>query len=310
MSIGIKTSKGKAPLYEKGADVVLERLDQLMLFGGNQKSPGFSQTLPTPFSDQLKFQSLWDHKKPIFFFDYDGTLTPIVKDPDKAVLSEDMRTLLQEISHLFHVAVISGRDMDDIKDFIRLDSLIYAGSHGFRISGPGGLYMEHEQAKNLLTGLKEVENALRKSLEQKIRGVQIERKHYAIAIHYRNAPVGKTRWIKKTVMELAERYPEFKTGKGKKIFEIKPSMNWHKGKAVEWIMQELGLTISGEYLPIYIGDDVTDEDAFRTLSDTGLGILVGEHDQPSAADYQLKNVEQVKQLMHYIVHSGQIPELY
>jgi trehalose 6-phosphate phosphatase len=221
-----------------------------------------------------------------------------------------MRELLEEISHLFHVAVISGRDMDDIRDFIGLDSLIYAGSHGFRISGPGGLYMEHEQAKKLRHGLEKVENKLRQSLEQQFRGVQIERKHYAIAVHYRNAPLGTTKRILKTVSELAEKYPEFKTGKGKKIMEIKPSLNWHKGKAVEWILQELGLTSPGEYLPVYIGDDVTDEDAFRTLSDRGLGILVGEHDQPSAAAYQLKDVDQVKQFMHYIVHSGQFPEVY
>ncbi len=76
--------------------------------------------------------------------------------------------------------------------------------------------------------------------------------------------------------------------------EIKPDVDWHKGKAINWIMEKLGFDKNPEMLPIYIGDDVTDEDAFRTLSDKGIGILVGFHEQPSAAKYALKNVYQVR----------------
>jgi trehalose-phosphatase len=310
MAIGVGSPKGKLPFYEKGAKVVLDSLEQISIFNGSHKSIHFSQRLPNPFIEQLKFQSFAGRKKPIFFFDYDGTLTPIVKDPEKAVIGEDVREILKELSHMFHVAVISGRDMDHIRDFIRLESIIYAGSHGYRISGPGGLHMEKEQAKKILPVLHEVETILKKSLEQEIRGVQIERKQYAIAIHYRNAPSGTPERINKVVRELIQGYDSLKTGRGKKILEVKPSMDWHKGKAVRWILEELGLTLSGEYLPVYFGDDITDEDAFRTLSDDGIGILVGEHDQPSAADYQLKDEGQVKQFLHYVVHSGLIPEVY
>jgi trehalose 6-phosphate phosphatase len=310
MAIGVETAEGKLPFYEKGAKIVLDNPDQINMFDGNRRSIYFSQKLPNPFSRQLKFKSFIGRKKPIFFFDYDGTLTPIVKNPGMAVISENMREILNALSHMFHVAVISGRDMDHIKNFIRLDSIIYAGSHGFRISGPGGLYMESEQVRNLLPMLDEVEALLRKMLEQEIKGLQIERKLYAIAIHYRNAPSGSLDRILKVVREVTADHADLKTGRGKKILEVKPSMDWHKGKAVRWIMDELGLTLSGEYIPVYFGDDITDEDAFRTLSDDGIGILVGGHDQPSAADYQLKDVEQVKQFLHYVVHSGLIPEVY
>ncbi len=310
LTIGVSTSKGKRPFYDRGAKIVLDSPEQISIFNGSHKSIYFSQSLPNPFTGQLKFQSFTGQKKPIFFFDYDGTLTPLVKDPEKAVIKEDMREILKELSHMFHIAVISGRDMDHLRDFIRLESIIYAGSHGYRISGPGEMYMEIDQAKKLLPVLDEVETLLRKLLEQEIRGVQIERRQYAIAIHYRNAPPGTLEQVSQVVKELTWRYGNLKTGRGKKILEVKPYMDWHKGKSVRWILDELGLVSSGEYLPIYFGDDITDEDAFRALCDDGIGILVGEHGQPSAADYQLKSVGQVKQFLQYVVHSGLIPEVY
>ena len=310
MAIGLETTKGKVPFYEKGARIVLEHPDQINMFGGSWKSIFYSQRLPNPFSRQRKFNALMGRKRPIFFFDYDGTLTPIVKYPGMAVLSDDMREILKALSHMFHVAVISGRDMDHIKNLIRLDSIIYAGSHGFRISGPGGLYMESEKARNLLPLLDKVEASLRKMLEQEIKGVQVERKLYAIAIHYRNAPPGSLEQILKVARKVTEGNTSLKTGQGKKILEVKPSLDWHKGKAVRWILEELGLTLSRDYTPLYFGDDITDEDAFRTICDDGIGILVGGHDQPSAADYQLKDVGQVKEFLHNVVHSGLIPEVY
>jgi trehalose-phosphatase len=242
----------------------------------------------------------------VFFFDYDGTLTPIVRNPDLAVLEEDMRVLLKEISHIYQVTVISGRDMDDIKRFVNLDSIIYAGSHGFRISGPDGLYMEHEEGRKLLSRLDELETALRSKMEKEIEGIQIERKRYAIAIHYRNVDTKKIPRIIKIVNNMMDSYSEFSKGKGKKILEVKPTADWHKGKAVQWILAELGLSSSGGYLPVYVGDDITDEDAFRTVADEGLGILVGDHGQPTAARYQLKDVKQVKQFLHYVIHAYNI----
>ncbi len=310
MTIGIKASAGKRVLYEQGADIVLDSLEDIALLDGNSITLRFSQTLPNFFSGHTKFQSMWDTKKPVFFFDYDGTLAPIVNDPSKAVLTDQMRELLNEMSRIFHVSVVSGRDMDDIKKLIQLDGIIYAGSHGFRISGPDELFMEHEDAIRFLTGLDEIATTLRKTLANEIQGVQIERKRYAIAVHYRNAPIKALKRIKNAVHEITARYPGFKTGSGKKILEVKPSMDWHKGKAVKWILEELGLSYSSGYIPIYLGDDVTDEDAFRTLADEGLGILVGGHNQPSAATYQLKDVGQVGQFMHYIVNAEHNPANY
>jgi trehalose-phosphatase len=304
MVIGIPDgTPHKAPLYEKGANLVMEQLEDIGVYKGSNETCSFSQSLPNVFADLNKFETPFLDRKPVFFLDYDGTLTPIVKDPSGALLADDMRDLLRELSRLYTVAVVSGRDMDDIVQFIQLDGIIYAGSHGFRISGPGGLYMEHEKAKTLLSRLDEMEEHLKKTLENEIQGVEVERKYFAIALHYRNAPPKSLERIRKEVHGLIGDHREFKTGRGKKILEIKPALKWHKGKAVEWILDRLDLSDTEKYIPVYIGDDVTDEDAFRSLADKGIGILVGTHSMPSAAHYQLGNVEEVKKFLHYMVHS-------
>jgi trehalose 6-phosphate phosphatase len=126
----------------------------------------------------------------------------------------------------------------------------------------------------------------------------VERKKYAIAVHYRNADEGKLDEINDKIKQVLKQHPEMKTGKGKKIIEIKPDHDWHKGKAVRWILDRLNLWDNPEVLPVYIGDDVTDEDAFKTLHNKGLSILVGSHDQLTAARYKLSDVDEVSALLN------------
>ncbi|MDX5348755.1 MAG: trehalose-phosphatase, partial [Hymenobacteraceae bacterium] len=123
---------------------------------------------------------------------------------------------------------------------------------------------------------------------------------YAIAVHYRNVPPEQEEFVKKTVYDELENHKELKPGPGKKIIELKPNLDWHKGRAVEWLLQELKLN-KPEILPIYIGDDLTDEDAFATLQPYGLTILVGEHDEQTAAQFRLENVEEVMQFLSQIM---------
>ena len=300
--IGINSGHERRKFYQHGADLVLDSLNDLAVYGVDSE-PGFSQRLPNIFSLQNKFQAIFRERKPVFFFDYDGTLTPIVSEPSEAVIQDDMRYLLEGLARFHSLAVVSGRDMEDLRNFIRLDDIIYAGSHGFRISGPGGLYMEQEQAKAMISGLDRIESMLRDKLENRIEGLEIERKRYAIAVHYRNSPPGSFRRIHALVTETIAENPDFKKARGKKILEIKPSTDWHKGRAIEWILQALGLDDTKQYCPIYLGDDITDEDAFRTLADDGIGILVGDHGQPTAASFQLKDVSQVKKFLHYALQS-------
>ncbi|MBS0010491.1 MAG: trehalose-phosphatase [Bacteroidales bacterium] len=302
LSIGLSNNDtAKKAFYDSGADIVLSGIHNIIIKKDEGGSPHFSQSIPGVFEQSESFTDALENKEPVFFFDYDGTLTPIINDPKKASISEKKKKLLEKLSDSNTVAVVSGRDIRDIKSFIGLDSLIYAGSHGFRISGPDGIHMIHGKAVELLPVLDRMEDELVNTLEKEIPGVSIERKHFAIAIHYRNAPPGSFSDINDHADRMIAGNDDFKKGRGKKILEIKPSLDWHKGKAVEWIMNSLDFSFPDKYVPVYIGDDLTDEDAFRTLADDGIGILVGRHSQLSAAHYHLKDVEEVNKFLNYLV---------
>jgi len=178
-------------------------------------------------------------RKPVLFLDYDGTLTPIVSRPEDAVLSDEMKIVLKETANRIRVAVISGRDMDDLKGLIGLDNIIYAGSHGFRISGPEGLYKEYEKSEKIIPKLEELGRELHKYFKKIDEGIQVEIKRYAIAVHYRNAKDKNIPLIIQKMDRIISDNPGFKKGEGKKIVEVKPDIDWHKGKALLWILEKL-----------------------------------------------------------------------
>ncbi len=138
------------------------------------------------FGEESDFFGRLTGRKPVLFLDYDGTLTPIVSRPQDALISQEMKQLIRELSQSHTVAIVTGRDMDNVKELVGLETLIYAGSHGFRISGPNGLYMEHEKSKEILPQLDRIEKELI-PFQVQFEGVQIDRKRYAVGVHYRNA---------------------------------------------------------------------------------------------------------------------------
>ncbi len=184
--IGVSRTDNETILYENGADVVVKNLKEIDLFNNREIEPYFTQSLPSAFSKQTKFHDIAADKTLVLFMDYDGTLSPIVKRPEDAILSKEMKNVIEQCASKFSVAIVSGRDMDDVKSRVDIENLIYAGSHGFRISGPNGLYMEHEKSKEILPKLDHIEKELSTSLKE-IEGVQIDRKRYAVGVHFRNA---------------------------------------------------------------------------------------------------------------------------
>lgn len=234
-----------------------------------------------------------------FFLDYDGTLTPIVSKPEDAILTDEMRAVVKELSQNHNVAIVSGRDKKDVQKRVSLENLIYAGSHGFDISGPHGMEMQHEQGKQALPELDEAEQRL-KSECAGISGCQVERKKFSIAIHYRNADPSQVDMIKQKVSHIHQQYSSLQMNDGKMIVELQPDIDWDKGKAVLWLMQKMDLEPENT-LPVYIGDDLTDEHAFQALKDKGIGILVGEHGSETAANYILDNVSQVRKFLQKVI---------
>src|SRR5712691_5835914 len=213
-----------------------------------------------------------DDRRLAVFLDYDGTLTPIVGQPEQAALADSMRQGVQALADHVPVAILSGRDLEDIRRRVNIDGIVYAGSRGFDIAGPRGL--RKEVAKELLPIVDLAENELKEKLAG-ISGALLERKRFSVAAHYRRANQNGAAKVKQAVDEVAARHRELRTIAGKKVYELQPDMDWNKGKALSWLLEALGLDRQDAF-PLYIGDDLTDEDAFRALKQCGAGIVVSE----------------------------------
>jgi trehalose-phosphatase len=231
------------------------------------------------------------------FLDYDGTLTPIVSHPEKALLSDSMRQTLQALAARTSVAILSGRDLDDVRQRVNIVAIVYAGSHGFDIAGPRGL--RKEVATEFLPKLDMVEKELGKELAG-VPGAHLERKRFSIAAHYRNVKESDVPKLERAVSEVAARHPELRTIAGKKVYELQPNIDWDKGRALMWLLESLRLD-QQEMFPIYIGDDLTDEDAFRAVLNRGAGIVVSEEPRPTAASYSLKDPKEVERFLRKLV---------
>src|SRR5215470_18091798 len=141
------------------------------------------------------------------FLDYDGTLTPIVSHPEDAWLSDSMQQTLRELAGCVPVAILSGRDLDDVRGRVQVDGIVYAGSHGFDIAGAGGLRRQLGAA--YLSVLDKAEGELREALDE-ISGAQLERKHFSVAAHYRNVDEHDALRVALAVESVAARHRELR----------------------------------------------------------------------------------------------------
>lgn len=240
-------------------------------------------------------------KKLVFFLDYDGTLTPIVASPELAVISQEMKQTVTELSKIHTVAVVSGRMREDVQNLVGIKAIFYAGSHGFDIKGPGGFTMIHPVAKKTIPLVSEIIEQLKQTL-QDMEGVLIEEKKFSVAVHYRNLKKQENlAFIEKTVNHIIQKHDQLRLLKGKKVFEILPNIDWDKGKAVRWIMNALEIPWDKTSV-FYIGDDTTDEYAFRTVVTRGTAIMVTDDpSKPSSADFQLQSPKEVKKFFEQVI---------
>ncbi|MCQ9207447.1 MAG: trehalose-phosphatase [Omnitrophica bacterium] len=239
-------------------------------------------------------------KKILFFLDYDGTLTPIRKRPELARVKRDVKNLLRTISRKrwAEVFIISGRALRDIKRLVGINSLSYSGNHGIEFEGPRLKYTN--PAAKALRG--EIQNSFR-ILKNKFNSKKIivENKIYTLSIHYRllapaNVPALK-KAFKDATKELSKN-KKIKITHGKKVIELRPNISWNKGSIVKYILKKRKIKKS---LPIYIGDDITDEDAFRALGKKGISILVARNGRRTAARYKLDSPGAVARFLEFVM---------
>ncbi|KAI3943514.1 hypothetical protein MKW92_009705 [Papaver armeniacum] len=249
-------------------------------------------------------------KQIVMFLDYDGTLSPIVADPDRAFMSESMRTAVKDVARYFPTAIVSGRSRDKVYSFVQLAELYYAGSHGMDIKGPAkgprnnktNKPVLFQPANDFLPLIDEVTKILIEKV-QSTPGALVENNKFCVSVHFRC--VEEKRWndLAELVRSVIKEYPELRMSQGRKVFEIRPTIKWDKGKALEFLLESLGYANSTNVFPIYIGDDLTDEDAFKVLRerDQGFGILVSKFPKNTNASYSLREPAEVKDFLCRLV---------
>lgn len=238
----------------------------------------------------------------LLMFDFDGTLTPIVDTPEMATLYERSRNFLKSLVRCrnFTIAIISGRAINDLQCKVAVPGIIYAGNHGLEIEGPN-LRFVHPIANEVKPVLRVMGLVLKKALGA-ISGAIVEDKGLTLSVHYRLVEGEKGHQVKnilENTVGVAEVLGKVKTTSGKKVHEVRPNVLWDKGKAVRYIMKRFdrGGRMSG-LLPIYMGDDLTDEDAFRVVENYGgVAVYVGGENLQSAASYYLKSTGDVDDFM-------------
>jgi alpha,alpha-trehalase len=309
--IGVARTGDPDQLKQHGAEVVVRSLDELAegpqdaaaSTKSGRPAGGLPHSVPPSAMAQRGeiFGRLRDHE-PAVFLDYDGTLTPIVPRPEDARLDPETRATIRQLAGRCTVAIVSGRDRADVEKLVGLPELIYAGSHGFDITGPGGLRHEHPRGVECLPELDAAQEKLRERLGG-IEGVHVERKRFAVAVHYRNAPESAVDAVRGAAEQVRSEQPALRMRGGKKIFELSPDVEWDKGRAVLWLLEILGLDRPG-VLPFYLGDDLTDEDAFRALAGRqagGIGVFVGEVENPTQAAYRLRSTDEVRVFLEVLL---------
>lgn len=277
-----------AALREQGADIVVSDLQELELV-----EPLAVVQLPDALASPDVVLGSSPQGTACLFLDYDGTLTDIADRPEQAVLPPSVRALLGDLSVWIPVAIVSGRDREDLEGLVGLHQLSYVGSHGFDIRGPDGLW-QHPEALTARNALEKAQRQLQQAIGE-IPGVLIELKRFALAVHYRLVSADEVDRVRMAAANAVRHSAtSLRLTCGKCVLELRPSLNWGKGDAVRWLCERL----AADLVPIYLGDDETDEDAFRVMPGLGgCGIRVGGGAAHTCATYRLASPAAVERFL-------------
>lgn len=240
----------------------------------------------------------------LLLLDYDGTIVPIARRPEQALIPPRSKKLLQQLSknRNCEVMIVSGRTIADVKRMAGLRNIIYSGNHGLEVEGPKIKFKSFIPARYKKI-LKKIKSQLQEDLSS-IPGAWVEDKGATLSVHYRLVPSKKIPAVKTIFQEntIVDRLrKDIKTKSGKMVLEIKPPVAWDKGKIVLWLLaRQAFLSEDQKLLPVYVGDDVTDEDAFRALQNKGLTICVGQS-KDTLAQYYLNNSQEVFKFLQEVL---------
>jgi trehalose 6-phosphate phosphatase len=286
--IGIDTGGHGDELRHRGADAVIADTLEINVRTGDRRM----SELP----DGLQSLEAVTGRHPAVFFDFDGTLSDITGDPDSARLSEGAADALTLLVAQCPVAILSGRDLADVRQRIGLPGIWYAGSHGFELTGPDGAHHQNPDAAASIPVLKQAAAQLTDQLGH-IPGVVVEHKRFGVAVHYRKAARDRLGEVTAAVRSAGQRIG-LRVTTGREVIELRPNVDWDKGKTLRWVLDYMRDDEADPLLPIYLGDDITDEDAFDAVRNDGITVVVrhsDDGDRATAALFALDNPEQVRE---------------
>lgn len=233
----------------------------------------------------------------VLLLDFDGTLAPIVDLPEDAVPLPAALDAARRLAARpdVRLAVISGRGLADVRGRLQLEGVDYAGNHGMEIEGPG-LSETHPEARAARPLLAAAAGAV-EPLVKAVPGALLEDKGLTLSVHYRMSPAAQAAQLREQVWEVVEPLEGLRLTPGKMVLEIRPRVEWHKGKAVRFLLDRIQPPAGAPIL--YLGDDNTDEDAFRALEGSGEGVIVADDGPPAttAARSWLRDPAEVAELL-------------
>ncbi|MES3667543.1 trehalose-phosphatase, partial [Mycobacterium intracellulare] len=270
-------AKSAGALRDAGADAVVSDLGEVGVRTGDLRMSQLPDAMRalTDAADGLA------GRRPAVFFDFDGTLSDIVDDPDAARPVAGATEALAKLADGCPVAVLSGRDLADVTNRVGVPGIWYAGSHGFELTAPDGTHHQNDAAAAAIPVLEQAAARLRDQLGG-IPGVVVEHKRFGVAVHYRNAERDRVGEVLAAV-RAAGRRDALRVTTGREVIELRPDLDWDKGKTLRWVIDHLHRAGSGSLTPVYLGDDITDEDAFDAVHDDGVPILVRHSDDGDRA---------------------------
>ncbi|MEU1999392.1 trehalose-phosphatase [Nocardia gamkensis] len=289
--IGVDRHANADRLLAHGADFVVSDLAEVGLRGGFRRM----SELPDALKCWSRIADLLGTEKPAVLLDFDGTVADIVADPADAEPIDGVAAVLAELAGQCPVAVISGRDLTDLRERVGVDGIWYAGSHGFELMAPEGTRHVHDAAPGAERVLAEVAGDLSRRLRD-VAGVLVEPKRFAVAVHHRNVAADEVVRVVAAVHETGQA-AGLRVTHGRRVTELRPDVDWDKGTALRWILQHLTTPV----LPIYLSDDLTDEDAFDAVGSDGVAIVVRAEetgDRHTAARFSVAGTREVRAFLH------------
>ncbi|MGO9104161.1 MAG: trehalose-phosphatase [Mycobacterium sp.] len=276
------------------ADVVVGDLRDVAVRAGDK----CMSEIPNALGSYGQLVAIFGAREPVAFFDFDGSLSEIVSDPDTATLVDGAAEALEQLAAYCPVVVVSGRDLVDVQSRVGIPGIWYAGGDGFELTAPDGSYHQNDEAAAAVPAIERAAGALSDGLAH-IPGVRLEHKRFAVAVHYREVAPERIAEIVAATCRLGKRMGLL-ASRGRKVIELGPDIGWNKAATLAWIRGLIDET--GSLLPVYLGDDLTDEAAFDAVRFDGIGIVVrhrGDSERRSAAHFTLEGPEQVGEFFRY-----------